>query len=87
LYEYLNAVMNNKESVCFFVDIGDSNLWEVFLSMNTMIDYAILLLDRDGYYKYDLEETGEEWNAFLEARMDSVHQKKDTIQKNIINNN
>jgi len=84
LYDYFDAVMNNKESVCFFDDIGNSNLLEVFLTIDTMIDYNILLLDRDGYYQYDLDETSKKLNAFLEARKDSVLQKKDTIPNEII---
>ena len=85
LYDYFDAVMNNKESVCFFVDIENSNLWEVFLTMNAMIDYTLLLLDRDGNYQYNLKEIGEGWNTMLETRMDSLHQKKDSV--GIIANN
>ena len=86
LYEYLDVAMNNKETVCFFHDLEESSFEEIFFSIDTFIDYILLLLDRYGYYRYDLKETGKELNAFLEARMDSVLHKNDTVQNNKIKN-
>jgi len=81
LYEYLDAVMNNKQSVYFFDGMDRTSLWEIFHTIDAIIDYVILLLDRDGYYQYDNDKTDEEFSAFVEARLDSIHQKNDTINK------
>ena len=86
LYEYLDAVMNNKETVRFFDGLEESSFDEILFTIDTIIDYTLLLLDRNGYYRYDLDETSKELDSFFQARMDSLHQKKDTIEKSKINN-
>jgi len=81
LYDYLNAVMNNKESVYFFDHISNStSLWDIFFAIDVTIDYTISLLDLDGYYQYDLEKTDEDFQSFIEARMDSILRKNSTIE-------
>ena len=87
LYEYLDAVMNNKESVYFFDRMDKSTtFWDAFITIDTMIDYTLFLLDRDGYYQFDLDETGKALKEFFEARMDSELQKNDTIVNDKNNN-
>jgi hypothetical protein len=81
LYQYFGAMMKNKESVYFFDQIIKSNILEVFPSMDAVIDYTLLVLDRDGYYQYDLDEMGKELDSFVGSRKDSLHQKNDTIIK------
>ena len=83
LYKYLDAVMDNKKTVHFFNNTNEKdNLWKIFVTMDAFIDYTILLLDRDGYYQYDLDETSNELSSFIEARMDSILKKTDTIENN-----
>ena len=79
VYEFLDAVMNNKESICFFNKMDETAFEEIFATIDAYIDYTILLLDRDGYYQYDLDD---EFNSFLKARKDSIFQKQDTIENN-----
>jgi len=81
LYDYLNAVMNNKESVYFFDDMSNStSIWDIFFVMDAIIDYTIMLLEKDGYYQYDMEKTDEDFILFFESRMDSILHKNSRIE-------
>jgi hypothetical protein len=60
-----------------------TNFMNLFPIAESFIDYTIMLLDKHGDYRYDMEDKDKEQVSFLEARMDSLLHKKDTIQNNI----
>jgi hypothetical protein len=84
-YKYFDAVMLNKESIYFYEAMSSddkSGFKNLFFMIDTYIDYTISLLDKSGYYRYDMKEKDNEFGAFIEARKDSVDHKTDSIQKN-----
>ena len=83
-YRFFEAVMNNNEMVFFYAKYNPNQvgIWKLFLNVDAIIDYTILLLDKHGNYKYDMDEKDKELGSFINARMDSVFQKKDTIKYN-----
>ena len=80
-FRFFNAAMKNNEYVFFFnlFSLDDSDIWSAFTTMEAFIDYTILLLDKHGDYRYDMEENDNEFETFLDSRLDSVFHKKDTI--------
>jgi hypothetical protein len=83
-YQFFDALMKNQESVFFMevfsMEINENGFWTMFPLIDAFLDYTILLLDKHGDYRYDMDEKDNEINAFLEARIDSFFQKKDTIK-------
>jgi hypothetical protein len=81
---FFDAAMKNNESVSFFVmfSVDEVSVWKSFTLIDAFIDYIVMLLDKHGDYRYDMDEKDNEVNAFIEARIDSLYHKKDTIQKN-----
>jgi hypothetical protein len=85
-YHFFDLLMKNKESVFFIeimsMDIENNGFWQMFPMIDAFIDYTIMLLDKHGDYRYDMEEKDDEINSFVKDRIDSAYHKKDTIQKN-----
>jgi hypothetical protein len=77
-YKYFGEVMSNRESKSFYIAMSSETLIfeSVFSSIDAIIDYTIMLLDKRGDYRYDMEEKDREIEAFIQARIDSVHQAK-----------
>ena len=85
-YDFLNALMNNKESVFFLQSMCEGNTFlYLFPGIDATIDYNISLLDKYGNFRYDMDNSNKEFELFIKARIDSVYQTKDTT--NSINNN
>ena len=95
-YLFFSEVLKNKESVYFYTIMAESatNFMTLFPIGESFIDYAIMLLDQQGDYRYNMDKKDKEQVLFLEARMDSLmnskidslHLKNDTII-NTKNNN
>ena len=74
-YKYFDAVMNNKESIYFYESMcieDNGGFEELFFTIDFYIDYTISLLDRGGYYLYNMDENDNELQAFAKARIDSI---------------
>jgi hypothetical protein len=71
-YKYIEAVLNNKEAVFFYDFINSDKIWRIFPFIDAIIDYTIILLDKYGDFRYDMDHNDKEFEAFLEARVDSV---------------
>jgi len=81
-YRFFKAVMKNNELVFFYAKYNpdQDGIWKLFLEVDAVIDYTIMLLDQHGDYRYDMEEKDNEINSFVKARKDSVYPPKDTIK-------
>ena len=82
-FKYFDDVLSNRESAAFYSAMSsDTFIFEpVFSIVDAIIDYTIMLLDKRGDFRYDMEEKDKEINSFIEARMDSMRQKNDTVKK------
>ena len=78
-YKYFDAILNNKTSVFFYTmmssDTFSSTIWNIFPWIDALIDYTIMILDKHGDYRYDMDEKDKELESFIDARMDSVRHK------------
>jgi hypothetical protein len=91
-YQFFDAFFKNKESVYFItvmsLDIDQNFFWTMFPIIDAYIDFTIMLLDKHGDYRYDMQEKDEDAVFFINARIDSVFNarmnslelKNDTIQ-------
>jgi len=80
-YQYFEALMNKKESAAFYAAMARGNpLWNMFPIIDAIIDFNISLLDKYGNFTYDMEEKEKAYEAFVEARVDSVRLKKNAIE-------
>jgi phosphate/sulfate permease len=79
-FRFFDSVLNNNEMHNFFdtFRLDKEDMWEAFLVTDAIIDYAILLLDKHGDYRYDMEEKDSEMIAFIETRM---AEKKNAVQE------
>jgi hypothetical protein len=79
-YRFFETVMKNNEMLNFYESfrLDKDDIWETFLATDALIDYTIMLLDKHGDYKYDMEEKDNEINAYVQARL---QQNKDVILK------
>jgi hypothetical protein len=84
-YKYFDVVMSNKESVGFYMAFSSDtfSVWNLFPYIDAIIDYTIMLIDKRGDYRYNMEEKDEEMESFINARIDNVWQTSDTIQNSI----
>jgi len=80
-YKYFEVVMNNKESVFFYSFMNNSDIWNLFPTIDAIIDYTILLLDKYGDFNYNMRAQDEEFESFIKTRIDSLSQKNNTISK------
>jgi hypothetical protein len=80
-YKFFDAVMSNKEAVVFYtaMSVDENQIWNLFPMIDGLIDYTMMLLDKRGDFRYDMDEKDIEINTYIEARIDSVRHKKDTI--------
>jgi len=74
---FFETVLKNVEiyNFCDQFKLNKEDIWEAFLVIDAVIDYTVLLLDKHGDYRYDMEENDKEINAFIEARI--LQKKKD----------
>ena len=81
-HKFFDAVMDNRESVYFYNSMSSDqhSLWTLFPTIDAIIDYTIRLLDEHGDYRYDMDDKDEAFESFVNARVDSLLQKNDTIQ-------
>jgi len=81
-YRFFDAAMKTNEYLFFFgmFSLGQVSVWQSYTIIDALIDYTIMLLDKYGDYRYDMGEKDKEMNSFINARIDSVFQKKDTIK-------
>ena len=77
LYDILDAMMSNKETVHFFNENAEpgGKFQDLFFIIDAQIDYTLLVLDKYGDFKYDNNANDKEYQAFMEARRDSIQQK------------
>ena len=82
-YKYFNAVMKKKEAVFFYTIMTSegAGVSSLFPTIDAIIDYTVMLLDKHGDYKFDTDEREKEFEAYLQSRQDSVNIKNDTISK------
>ena len=79
--QYLEALMNKKRSVTFYTIMANGNpLESLFPFIDAVIDYTVMLLDKYGDFTYDMDEKDKEYEAFIDARVDSVLLKKNAIE-------
>ena len=87
-YKYLDALLDNKQTVFFYTlmtkDDFSSAIWNIFPFIDAIIDYSIMLLDKRGDYLYDMADKDNEIETFIQFRIDSVLQLRDTIGRSII---
>jgi len=81
-YKYLDALLNNKQTVFFYTlmtkDNFSSAIWNIFPIIDAIIDYTIMLLDQRGDYLYDMADKDDEMETFLQFRIDSVLRAKES---------
>jgi hypothetical protein len=79
-YRFFETVLKNSEIYNFLdsFSLDKEDKWNAFLVTDAMIDYTVMLLDKHGDYRYDMEEKDKEIAAYIEGRMS---QKKDTIHE------
>jgi len=84
-YRFFDKALKNNEYVFFFnmYRLDQESIRATFLGIDALIDYTIMLLDKHGDYRYDMDEKDNEINSFIKARVDSVFHKKDSINENI----
>ena len=73
-YKYFDDVMSNKESVAFYTVMSSETFFflPIFASIEAIIDYTIMVLDKRGDYRYNMEEKDAEFESFIESKIDSV---------------
>jgi len=52
--------------------LKNESIWKSFTGTEAFIDYTILLLDKHGDYRYNMEEKDKEVDEFIHAWVDSV---------------
>ena len=81
-YKYFDALMLNKESVDFYEGMSSDTRYGftfLFLFIDVYIEYTISLLEKHGNYRYDMYEKDSEIDSLINARIDSVFHKKNTL--------
>ena len=71
---FFDAMMNDKAAVFFYTMMSPDNfaLKSLFPHIYAIIDYTIMLLDKHGNYVYDMDDKDKAFEAYIEARVDSV---------------
>ena len=79
-YLFFDLIMKDQESVFFIelmsIDVKKNGFWAMFPTVDAYIDYTIMLLDKHGDYRYDMDEKDKEIESYIDARIDSVFQKR-----------
>jgi hypothetical protein len=80
-YKLFDAVLKNLEMRNFFstFSVEQKSIWEAFFVIDAYIDYSIILLDKHGDFRYDMEEKDNEFQLFVNEKYIREIQKKDTI--------
>jgi hypothetical protein len=84
--QYLDALTNNNQTVAFYTALANANgnqFQNLFIHVDATIDYTILLLDKYGDYRYDMDNKDKEYDSFIEARQDSILQQHNTTENKI----
>jgi hypothetical protein len=70
-YRFFDAALKDIETYNFFVSFRSDkeDVWDAFLSTDAAIDYTVMLLDKHGDYRYDMEEKDKEIAAYIEGRI------------------
>ena len=70
-FRFFDAALKNNETLNFFDSfrLDKEDIWQAFLVTDAMIDYTVMLLDKHGDYRYDMEEKDNELKKYVEARM------------------
>jgi hypothetical protein len=83
-YLFFDTILKSNEIYNFLdsFSLDKEDKWDAFLLTDAMIEYTVMLLDKHGDYRYDMEEKDKEITAYIEARL---LQKRDTIQEDFYN--
>jgi len=72
---FFETLLKNKEAVYFYtiwsMDLNNNTFWNIFPLVYAFIDYTVMLLDKHGDYRYDMDEKDNEFESFLNAKIDS----------------
>jgi len=80
-FRFFDSVLRNNE-IHNFIDtfrLDKEDVWQAFLTTDIMIDYTVMLLDKHGDYRYDMEEKDIELKEYFETRMSqkmNINQEK-----------
>lgn len=80
--KYFDAVMANKESVSFYERMGlnsDLDWWYMFTNIKAIIDYTLLLMDKNDDYRYNMEHEDKAFESFIQFRIDSLLQSRGIV--------
>ena len=68
---FFESILKNNELYNFIdsFSLDKDDKWASFRATDAMIDYVIMLLDRHGDYRYDMDEKDNELNSFIESRI------------------
>ena len=72
LYALLDVVMKDKNSLFYLQTMSESLHKNLLPSIESIIDYSLMLLDEFGDFRYDMDEEYKTFRSFMEARMDSI---------------
>jgi len=81
-YKLFDTVLKNIEMRNFFstFSVDQKSIWEAFFVIYAYIEYSIILLDKYGDFRYDMEEKDNELKSFVNEKYIREFQKNDTIQ-------
>jgi hypothetical protein len=79
-HDKLDAMMKDRESICILQIVSLNGFSEFIFGACAIIDYTISLLDKYGDFRYDMDEKDKEFDSFFDAKMDSLRQKKDSLE-------
>ena len=70
-YRFFGAALRNNEINNFFETFNSDkeDVWDAFLTTDAVIDFTVMLLDRHGDYRYDMEEKDNDLKDFIVGRM------------------
>ena len=70
-YRFFDAALKNSELYNFFdtFSLDKEDKWDAFLVTDAMIDFTVMLLDKHGDYRYDMEEKDKELSSYIEGRL------------------
>jgi len=79
---FFDAVLKNNEYVYFFnlFSLDNNDMWLNFITLDAMIDYTVMLMDKHGDYRYDMAEKDEELSSFIKERIESEFQQRENYE-------
>ena len=83
-YKFFDKILKNNEAHNFFDDfsLDKEDKWEAFLMIDAFIDYSLMLLDKHGNYKYDMDGSDKELSTYLEERMMKYKERNQVKEEN-----